>query len=316
MPRRASLQCAGPRSATHRGAGLRGIALAGCLGLLTAGCAAPRTFGYSADGLREEIQRLVPSLEREQIAVPHEIPAEALRMAEGAMPRSRRSHTRLEVLMEALADPAQFGLRYDWSVTDTAARTLETGAGNCMSLAAVVVGLARELGMRAYYAKALWRDRDPEQVGNTRIWSGHMAAEVSTRSGRTFLDFSGRMGPEARYLRIDDVEAVAHFYNNRGYELMLNARRRGEPVPFEAARRNFEIATQIAPGFAQAWNNLGVSLVPAGRPRGGGAHVPHRPGKRPRPAGREDESGAARPSCGGTRDRRPSVSRDRGAVRG
>ncbi|MCE2392470.1 MAG: hypothetical protein J4G09_13500 [Proteobacteria bacterium] len=260
MTRRAVQRCAGPRSATLRGVGPVGIALAACLGLLASGCAASRSFVYTPDELRQEIRRRVPDLDREKIAVPHEIPAGALEAAERAMPRSRRSEIRLEALMEALADPRRFGLRYDWSVTDTAARTLETRAGNCMSLASVVVGMARKLGLRAYYAKALRRDRDPEQVGNTRIWSGHMAAEIYTRSGRTFLDFSGRMGPEARYLRIDDVEAVAHFYNNRGYELMLNARRRGEPVPFEAVRRHFEIATRIAPEFAQAWNNLGVAL--------------------------------------------------------
>ena len=58
---------------------------------------------------------------------------------------------------------------------------------------------------------------------------------------------------------MDDLEALAHFHNNRGYELLYLADRGGSSPPWSHVRASFELATRIEPTLAQAWNNLGVA---------------------------------------------------------
>jgi Flp pilus assembly protein TadD len=91
-----------------------------------------------------------------------------------------------------------------------------------------------------------------------------MVAVVTTSDGRAFVDFSGQLPDDARYRRISDLRALAHFYNNRGYALLHEAQQVGREVPWSQARRQFEIATRVDPGFGRAWNNLGVALARLG----------------------------------------------------
>jgi len=87
---------------------------------------------------------------------------------------------------------------------------------------------------------------------------------VASGGEKIGLDF-GQMGPVTWYRVLDDVEALAHFYNNRGFELLDEAHERGERA-WEQAERDFRIAVQIAPRFARAWNNLGIAAAHLGRP--------------------------------------------------
>lgn len=60
------------------------------------------------------------------------------------------------------------------------------------------------------------------------------------------------------YQPIDDLEAVAHYHNNLGYALLAGGAA-GEPAAgWAAAAHQFRLATMVRPGFARAWNNLGV----------------------------------------------------------
>jgi Flp pilus assembly protein TadD len=80
---------------------------------------------------------------------------------------------------------------------------------------------------------------------------------------RIGLDF-GMMGSIAWYRVLDDLEALAHFYNNRGFELLEAAQDLDESA-WRLAERDFRIAVQIAPRFARAWNNLGIAAGHLGR---------------------------------------------------
>jgi tetratricopeptide (TPR) repeat protein len=66
---------------------------------------------------------------------------------------------------------------------------------------------------------------------------------------------------------LDDLQALAHFYNNRGYELLLAATRNAEPLPWEIARADFAAATRLHPGLGRAWNNFGIAEARLGRSR-------------------------------------------------
>jgi tetratricopeptide (TPR) repeat protein len=67
-----------------------------------------------------------------------------------------------------------------------------------------------------------------------------------------------------RYKQIGDRTLVAHYYNDKGYDLLRIARERNEPPPWSEAGRFFETATRIDPSLGRAWNNLGVAQARLG----------------------------------------------------
>jgi tetratricopeptide (TPR) repeat protein len=166
-------------------------------------------------------------------------------------------------LTAALSDPRHLGLRYRWAATADAQRTIAAGYGNCLSLSSVVVGAARTLGLRAYYVDV---EGVPMRYRAQRfsISAGHIAALVHTERGNVIVDTFPRSSAEMRYRRLDDLQALAHFYNNRAYERMHEAQEKGDPIPWKEVWRNFELATRVDPELADAWNNLGIAYAHLG----------------------------------------------------
>jgi tetratricopeptide (TPR) repeat protein len=166
---------------------------------------------------------------------------------------------RLGALLASLSDPKGFGLRYAWALTAPADETLARGEGNCFSLSSVLIGLARGVGLRAYYLEVRVADPEWRHTGDVAIQADHIAAMVVTSGGRQYVDFSGRLSRANDVRVIDDMEALAHYYNNRGYELLYLAEHDGVAPPWKRVLASFEVATRIEPGMARAWNNLGVA---------------------------------------------------------
>ncbi len=237
--------------------------VAGLPGLLAAGCAGPRVYSYTPEALRAELRLRAPDLRPHELIVPFEVDPADVEFARARVPRHASSEVTVQALVDTLTDRAAFGLRYDWARTADARSTLASRRGNCMSLASVLVGLARGLGMHAYYAEAV-RYRELQSDDDLRIWSGHMAVVIVVHDQRAVVDFSGQLPDEVRFRRIDDVRALAHFYNNLGFQQVREARLARVDVPWLELRRQFEIATRIDPGFGQAWNSLGVAHARSG----------------------------------------------------
>lgn len=211
------------------------------------------------------MSRRIPGVTQAEVVVPYEVNEQMLSTARRAVRHARSEFERVEALVDALEDPDGFGLRYEPVSTATAQATIEGGEGNCYSLASLLVGLARGLGMRAYYVDASrWQNevrRDPAAI----VSAGHMSAAVRTDRGLTVLDFNGVFSRRHTFRLIDDVEALAHFYNNRGYELIHDAAALGRPIPWGEAAIHFEHATRLDPDLAGAWNNLGIAYARRGR---------------------------------------------------
>ena len=113
--------------------------------------------------------------------------------------------------------------------------------------------------MRAY-AETLDVDDDWRSDIDLSVAAGHIAVVIPTNRGRAYVDFSGTLSPTRRFRPITDLEALAHYYNNRGYELLHLAMRARQTVPWAMALAEFErAARQPAPGFAEAWNNVGLA---------------------------------------------------------
>lgn len=240
----------------HAGRALRA---GGLLGMALLGCVSPTRIEWSPDAMREEVRRRVSEVAVEEIIVPYEVEAEPVARAREMVRGQADGLQRVQALVTSLSDPDGFGLRYRWAVTAPATETLERGGGNCFSLSSVLVGLARGVGLRAFYLEVEVADPEWRYTGDVAIHADHIAAVIITGDGRQYVDFSGRLDPSHRVRVIGDLEALAHFYNNRGYELLYLAERDGAAAPWEEVRRSFELATQIEPGLARAWNNLGVA---------------------------------------------------------
>jgi tetratricopeptide (TPR) repeat protein len=233
--------------------------------LLLGACGTPQALRpYTADELRSVLRKRLTDVPEQDLVVPWEVNAQALERAREVAKRRRLSSERVRALVAALSQQDGFALRYTWAVHNSAAATLEAGGGTCMGLASLLVGLARGLGIEAYYVDA---SRNPERRAETEVnvVAGHIAAVAYTEEGPLVVDFTGQLLAGFRYRRISDLEAAAHYYNNLGYELIHVAEGTGQPVPWQEVSRQFARATRIAPGFARAWNNLGVASVRLGQ---------------------------------------------------
>ncbi len=85
--------------------------------------------------------------------------------------------------------------------------------------------------------------------------------------GPLIIDFRGaqKKNSSVRFQRLGDRALVAHYYNDRGYDLIRQAHDDDQTVPWQEAARQFEIATQVDPELSRAWNNLGVARARLGQ---------------------------------------------------
>jgi tetratricopeptide (TPR) repeat protein len=225
-----------------------------------------RRLVYTPNELRAEVARRAPDLPADSLVIPFEVDAEQIDKASRVVAGYAARGDQVRALVDAIFKSTAFNLHYAPVVTTTAGETLARHEGNCLSLASVFVGLARALGLKAYYLDASARvsevtHRDPGLAVN----AGHITAVAEIDSWRWYLDFDRSLGNIHSFRVLDDVEALAHFYNNRGYERMEMARLEGHAVDWEQAASDFIIAVRVEPNFARAWNNLGVAHARAGR---------------------------------------------------
>jgi hypothetical protein len=108
------------------------------------------------DALRAEVARRVPELPLDAIdatKVPYEIGPVVVEHVRSLLTRSGDPDEEVRELVRLVTAEHGLGLRYTGTQLGTAAETLVMGEGNCFSLAAVLVGLARGLGWRARLAE-------------------------------------------------------------------------------------------------------------------------------------------------------------------
>jgi tetratricopeptide (TPR) repeat protein len=222
---------------------------------------------WSPGDLRAELARRVPGVPPSELVVPFELDPKQEELVR-RLSRYEQSHIRrAERLLESLRRSDELRLEYVPAETSTAKETLAARQGNCLSLASVVVGMARAVGLDAYFVDVSHRVEDVVRHGGFSVRSGHVLAVIRTRDGFAALDVAGRdLRAYGRWRAMSDLEATAHYYNNRGYELIYFSESRGLPVPWAHVYEHFRRATLILPGFARAHNNLGVAAMRLGRP--------------------------------------------------
>jgi len=245
----------------------RALALVVAGVVFAAGCASSvQRRAYTPEALTVAAREMAPTVGVDELVVPYEV-SDALVERAREMTRSARSdYERARILTRAITHEDGLGLEYEPVATAPAMITIERGYGNCLALISVFVGLARELGMDAYYVDASDRVNDLRRERQLIVDSGHIAAAARTEQGWRLVDYDGHVHQFRTFRIIDDITALAHYYNNLGYELIDQAGRQGEDVAWPRVRRSFELATLVRPGFARAHNNLGVTWSKLDRP--------------------------------------------------
>jgi Flp pilus assembly protein TadD len=232
--------------------------------LFGVGCASAPPVAYSPHELRTEVASRIPSDRAGDVLVPYEPTPDMVSRAKLYADVRGTDFGRADVLVRAITAGDQFDVQWVPVATTVARDTLANGQGNCLSMTSLFVGLARAIGLDAYYVDASDRINDLEREDELIVDTGHIAATVRTDRGWSLVDFTGEISEYRTFRVIDDIEALAHFYNNRGYERISLASAAGDAVPWEKARADFELAAYVQPEFARAQNNLGVAYARLG----------------------------------------------------
>jgi tetratricopeptide (TPR) repeat protein len=239
-----------------------------CCGVVSlgAGCATVslRTTPLTPAQLRAEVIRR--GLDPAEVVVPFEVDDEAVARARRVVADQKSTGDKARALARALTAADGFGLVWAPVVTTPAAETLVSHRGNCLALASVFIGLARAVGLDAVYVDASARVRAVTQpTPGLVVDTGHITAMVPLPTTRWYLDAGAALGAGAKTREIDDLEALAQFYNDRGFEHIDRAMRLGETVDWNEMARDFDRATTVSPELAPAWNNLGIARAHAGQ---------------------------------------------------
>jgi tetratricopeptide (TPR) repeat protein len=230
---------------------LWGTAAAGML----AACSTYQPFDTQAHLEATFETTLQPDL-RERVAIPFELsPATRAAVQERLSPAGSE-RARADAI-EAYIFSA-LGLSYALTPTRDADGTFASRQGNCLSFVNLFVGIGRLQRLNPFYVEVQdyqrWNYRDGIVVSR-----GHIVAGMTIDGQLSTFDFLPYRPKAYRdFEPIDDVTAIAHFYNNLGAEALM-----AEDV--ETARPNLEIAHALAPDFEKAINNLGVAHLRQGR---------------------------------------------------
>lgn len=219
--------------------------------LLGAGCAStgPGTLD-KAQIVRELRHR---GVDPEGVVIPFELTDEMREWAHRLVPKETPVEKRLDTLLAGIVDPGQLKVEYEARYTGTAEEVFRTRKANCLAFTSLFVGMAREIGIPAFFLDVDDVERF-EKEGDLVVVSGHVSAGFGSGQDVKILDFSA--APQTSYRRvhrISDITAVALFHSNRGGEL-LRSGKHAEALPW------LEKAVAIDPELSGAWINYGVAL--------------------------------------------------------
>ncbi len=236
----------GDRLSLTAGALLLAAVVAGCI-------STAQVPGSSAGDLQAQIQQR--GLDPSQLLLPQQLSPEArewLVSTEAGGSAEQGHHQRLQILLENLTGPDGPAITYASTRTGTAEEVFASGKANCLGFMNLFIGMAREMGISAFFL-AIDDVSSFRREGDLVVVADHVAAGFGTRKSMLVLDFTTDHPPDYDEVHpLSDLEAMAHFYSNRGAEQL----RDGFP---EEALDWLTKAVQLAPALATSWTNLGVA---------------------------------------------------------
>lgn len=220
------------------------------LTLLTA-CAPDRKLIYSPDEIRDELRSHRVEAASD-ITIPFEISPELKQVARQRVEERSPGQAPIDALIETV-----FDVEHDYDVTATGDEIFQQQRGDCISATSLFVGLARAAGLRAYFVEALGVEEvSAHETLNVR--HRHVLAGYGPSVDATLVDF-GRVDRDyVRFRVISDLEAVARYYNTKGYQALRED-------DLQTALRAFDVAVGLGPDLAWIHNSRGVALRRLGR---------------------------------------------------
>ena len=190
-----------------------------------------------------------PGVVDNPIAITPEIKAAAVALSG----RGGGTVDELKRIQSALFDTARFTFVYESGVTTTAAESLATRRGNCVSFTNLFIAMARSRGFRV---KAGYIQ--PRTVGERRgdlvYLMTHVVAVYPLNDRYVVFDFYRERDDPAKHIRLlDDFELAALYVNNLAVQALGVSN-------YALAEARLRAVLKLAPEFAAAYGNLGVCL--------------------------------------------------------
>ena len=197
--------------------------------------------------------RIPPDIQPLPVADVLALTPEMRAWAHAQVPRTLPPVERLDLLVQRLQAVDGAALQYDAWFNASAAEAFAARRFNCLSFSHLLIAMARELGLDAYYVQALYRERY-DREGDLVLLAGHVTVGWGSGPRRWMVEFGNDAELERAQVRqLDDRRALALHYANVG---ATDLRRGDTPM----ALRALVTAVGVDPGASGAWVNLGVAL--------------------------------------------------------
>lgn len=207
---------------------------------------------YMSEEIRHLIAQRVGQDVAEEIVIPFDVNEEIRSVAQKVTKGLFTDKEKLYALLHMILNKKEIDLQYDQYRTFTANESYQKGRGNCLSFTNLLIGMARSVGIDAFYVEVTEvneYDFSDGLVVNQR----HICAGIESSQKIEFVDFLRDAKKYFSFRKIDDLEAIANYYNNIGYDFLKEGKT-------EEAIKSFKMAIALFPNFTWAYNNLGVAL--------------------------------------------------------
>ena len=235
--------------------------------LMNACASIPKTI-YTQEEIVSQMEARVSAEMRDQIVIPFEIDDEIRQLAEEITRGMVSDRQKAQAIVRAIIGLTEFSISYDTLSNKTAREVFRQGRGNCLAYSNLFVGMARHVGLEAVYVDVVSVERQRKEA-EVIVNNGHVTAGIVRGPDVTVIDFTRT--PETEYIGfkvIDDLEAIANYYNNQGFLYGYFTEIEGDELGFDPMKKEMEmyrLALEVLPTFGRARNNLGVGLRRRGR---------------------------------------------------
>ena len=160
---------------------------------------------------------------------------------------------RAQALYDLMFGSDKLALEYDSSHTKTAAETVESGSGNCISIANAFIAMGRYADLDVGYLHVNVPD-DWQRESDLYYQFRHISAAVRIPSNEYLgIEFDWMGGINSAKTRLlTDEQGFSAFYSNRGVEYLMQDDK-------DAAMAHLLRAIEIDPDSSSNWTNLGVA---------------------------------------------------------
>ena len=223
---------------------------------------------YTSDEVARELDVRVSPEIRDDIVIPFEIDDEIRQITHEVTNGLTDDRAKMRAIVRTIIERTGLSIAYDWLSNKTAKEVFYEGRGNCLAYTNLFVGMGREVGIRAVYVNVTTIERITREA-EVIVNNGHITGGLILGPDVIVIDFTRT--PEREYMGpvvIDDLEAIANFYNNQGFLYGYFTETEGDAIGFDPQEKEMEmyrLSLEILPSFLRARNNLGVALKRRGR---------------------------------------------------